>query len=420
MSHKRHANESGGSSNRPQKRARKPKSKAGSSTDAVLLCDINELKETMSHVDHSYSDQTFVKFSPFEVDILKLNSSGDGMGSLSGYTAIVPFTIAGDRVRAKPYFINDEEKLLLCDLEEVLTASHLRDDSLVKCKYFGKCSGCQLQALSYEQQLLHKKGVVIAAFKNFSLLDSSLIPQVEDTIGSPLQYHYRTKITPHFDQPRRGFAEGELPQIGFNEKGRRKVLDIEECPIATEALNKGLTKSRKEVHENLKKYKRGATLLLRQNTTMSEGGALDYNCVTDSKEIITEYIGDHIFQSPAGAFFQNNNAIMPLLTNYVKRSLTKPASEAGDRVLDRYLVDAYCGSGLFSITCNEGFAAVSGVEISQDSVTWATKNAERNNVRNAKFLAGNAEALFSVSDKPSEFLIHLTSRKSRFHQHRHP
>lgn len=382
-----------GSSTRPQKKVKKVKAKAGSATDAVLLKDIDALKLTFSGLDVDTQERTFIQFEPFEVEILKLNSSGDGMALIGGFTAIVPFTIPGDIVSAKPYFINDNEKILLCDLESVTTKSSRRDNSLVQCKYFGKCSGCQLQALSYDQQLSHKKTVVADAFKNFSDVDLQLLPSIGDTIGSPLQYNYRTKITPHFDQPRKGFPEGEFPQIGFNEKGRRKVMDIEECPIATKTLNIGLSAERARTLANLKSFKRGATILLRQNSIKQESGELEYSCTTDSKSIITEYIGKYKFESPAGAFFQNNNAIMPLLTGYVKDNLM-PGFASSTNPIERYLVDAYCGSGLFSITCSEGFSAVSGVEISQDSVKWAKINAETNGITNAEFLAGSAEALF--------------------------
>jgi tRNA (uracil-5-)-methyltransferase len=63
----------------------------------------------------------------------------------------------------------------------------------------------------------------------------------------------------------------------------------------------------------------------------------------------------------------------------------------------RFLVDAYCGSGLFSVTCNQGFESVLGIEISEDSVKYAALNATRNNVVNAKFVTGTAEMIFEVA-----------------------
>lgn len=66
------------------------------------------------------------------------------------------------------------------------------------------------------------------------------MPEVLPTISSPLQYHYRTKLTPHFDLPRKGARNApdtkapvdpahrpEWLNIGFNRVGTRKVLDIE-------------------------------------------------------------------------------------------------------------------------------------------------------------------------------------------------
>ena len=65
-------------------------------------------------------------------------------------------------------------------------------------------------------------------------------------------------------------------------------------------------------------------------------------------------------------------------------------------------MDAYCGSGLFSITCSKGFESVIGVEISQNSVKYATKNAELNKIKNASFLTGSADEIFKVVDTPPD------------------
>ena len=54
-------------------------------------------------------------------------------------------------------------------------------------------------------------------------------------MGSPLQYGYRTKLTPHFEAPPRSAKQadnvnGEKPEwlkIGFNRIGTSKTMDIE-------------------------------------------------------------------------------------------------------------------------------------------------------------------------------------------------
>lgn len=76
-------------------------------------------------------------------------------------------------------------------------------------------------------------------------LPPSAIPETQPTIGSPLQYNYRTKITPHFEAPPRAIQKAatkhpidrsNLPdwlKIGFNVAGTRKVMDIEVNGIHT-------------------------------------------------------------------------------------------------------------------------------------------------------------------------------------------
>jgi tRNA (uracil-5-)-methyltransferase len=81
-----------------------------------------------------------------------------------------------------------------------------------------------------QDQLDFKRTTIVKAFKRYFVADDPSIPEVSDTHPSPLQYGYRTKITPHFDIPR-SRSKGAEPQspkeIGFVEKGRRRILDIE-------------------------------------------------------------------------------------------------------------------------------------------------------------------------------------------------
>ena len=61
---------------------------------------------------------------------------------------------------------------------------------------------------------------------------------------------------------------------------------------------------------------------------------------------------------------------------------------------NEYLVDAYCGSGLFALCLAPQFREVAAVEVSEAAVEWAKKNALKNNITNATFLAASAEAIF--------------------------
>ncbi len=121
--------------------------------------------------------------------------------------------------------------------------------------------GCQLQDVPYAKQLEHKKRTVDLAYVRYSGLDAVKVPPILDTIGSPKQWAYRTKITPHFDampkavraqhltEEEEGNPPTWVPKIGFNTIGGGRVTDIEECVIATGVLNAKLTEERQRIRE---------------------------------------------------------------------------------------------------------------------------------------------------------------------------
>ncbi|KAK4054428.1 tRNA(m5U54)methyltransferase [Microbotryomycetes sp. JL201] len=395
------------------------------------------------------------------VKVVDLNSHGDGLALLTAQghdkptrLLSVPFALPGELVEA--HIARHEPDYLMShgDLINILEASDKRiikpDEEMstsrsssaeldevrtkfgqrVQCKYFGRCSGCQYQALSYDDQLEIKRNVVRKAFRNFSKLDDSLVPEIGPTLPSPLQYGYRTKLTPHFEvppanrrrndkKPRTDGQEDKYREwqvtIGFEEKGRKRILDIEECPIATKVINDKLKTERVRVKENISTYKRGATLLLRDSLPPRDtldtsfvkktGAGEPHICITDHHATVRERVGEIEFEQKAGSFFQNNNSILPSLLDYVKQAVKPLSSSDSVDERKRYLVDAYCGSGLFAISLADQFDVIEGVEIDRASVSWAKKNAEFNKGPGRGqigFREGKAEAIFDDIDFPAD------------------
>jgi tRNA (uracil-5-)-methyltransferase len=433
--------------NKKQRKAEKP-AKEGSN-DEVLLLDIQSLLKRHSledktpevvqeNGDFEFTSTTKLPelLSELELTIAELSSTGDALAfhPESRRVYVVPFAVPGDVVMAKVFKHFDNASHSLTDFVKIVRPSPQRDDSRIRCKYFASCSGCQFQMLSYSDQLAHKKQIVEKAYQNFSGLLPELVPTVEETIGSPLEYGYRTKLTPHFDGPpggRRDRRNGvkthwdEVPPIGYMKKNTRHTIDIEDCPIGTDSIRLGMTRERKRVHDTIDTYQRGATLLLRESTkrllkSESEAGSAESrgvvledrgeyihekSCITDSNAKSTEYIDDFIFENPAGSFFQNNNSILPVFTNYIRSHILPPASE-GQPINN--LIDAYSGSGLFTITLSSLFTKSIGIDISPASITSATKNAQLNNLptEQASFIAADATNLFaSITFPASETVV---------------
>lgn len=235
------------------------------------------------------------------------------------------------------------------------------------CPLFGQCGGCQLQDLDYEAQLALKTDEVRRLFPGTT---------VESCLPSPRAYGYRSKLTPHFPRPRADRA----PAIGFVKVGfPPRTIDVPACPIATPAVNARLTLLRAEVVAQWDSYRRGATLLVREASS---------GVTVDPRAVITEEVGDLSLQFSASDFFQNNPFLLPRLAAYV--------AEAAGGGGARFLVDAYCGSGLLGLTAAPAFERVLGVELSPSSVRWARANATRNGRHNCDFLAAQASAVFAA------------------------
>ncbi len=301
------------------------------------------------------------------------NQSGD-------WVVMVPFALPGERVRVRVF--RNQKNFSEADLVEVLKASP--DRVTPRCPVFGTCGGCQYQHFNYDAQLEWKRQQVAELLEHMA----GLIHAVNPVIGSPKTFGYRSKITPHF-QPKPWVLEdgSESYPIGFLRQGtRNEIVDVPECLIATDAINTKLAEVRTEVRAKLEKeeFKKGATLLLRDASG---------EVATDYDTVVTETVGELKLQFLARDFFQNNPFILPEFTGYARDQ----AAASGAR----FMVDAYCGSGLFALTAAPSFEQVMGIEISESSVEFATANAEQNGLANATFQAGNASAIFAGLEFPA-------------------
>ena len=380
-----------------------------------------------------FNNQPFPYHHELEMEVSTLTNLGVGLGRVhldadvtdgpalrspaergEGWVVMVPFTLPGEKVKVRVY--RNHKNYSEADLLQVLTPSPHRIDP--RCPLFGRCGGCQYQHLAYPEQLKWKRQQVEEVLKFMAGVEFTVAP----VIASPKEFGYRSKITPHFHArenaggpvSRRAAAGGQgvsldgpetvppavnPPPIGFLKTGSRfELVDVPECPIATAEINAKLPEVREKTRQRLAAggYQRDATLLLRH---AQEGVITDYDAViTESIPQIgaqpTPAAGFTAAGSPrlqlhflARDFFQNNPFILPAFTGYVREQ----AAGSGAK----FLVDAYCGSGLFALSCAPAFAQVAGIEISETSVRFATENAQANGIANASFQTGDAAQIFA-------------------------
>jgi 23S rRNA (uracil1939-C5)-methyltransferase/tRNA (uracil-5-)-methyltransferase len=310
----------------------------------------------------------FTYHQEVEMEIETLTNLGDGLGRVNGWVVFVPGALAGERILARIW--HNSANFSRGDMVKVMRASPHRVEP--RCPLFGTCGGCQYQNLAYPEQLRWKQSQVREAF----LRIGGITMDVDACVPSPREWGYRTKLTPHFQAPG---DDLDFP-IGFLQAhSSRRVIDVPQCPIATEAVNLALTEIRSEVRARSNEFKRGATLLLRET---KEG------VTSDHQAEVTEHIGDLKLRFLAGDFFQNNPFILPAFVGHA----INLAKDSGAK----YLVDAYCGSGLFALSAAKHFESVYGIEVSVDAVNNAGQNATANGLTNCEFVAGSAEHVFQA------------------------
>jgi 23S rRNA (uracil1939-C5)-methyltransferase/tRNA (uracil-5-)-methyltransferase len=333
----------------------------------------------------TFNDKPFAYHQEIELSITTLTNLGLGLGRVAPggpgseptWVVMVAFALPGELVRARVF--RNHGNYSEADLVEVITASPHRIAPV--CPLFGRCGGCQYQNMRYDEQLEWKRRQVAGLVEHMAGLTLAVSP----VVGSPRPFGYRSKITPHFNAPR----DGRELAIGFLRQGTRfEIVDVPRCEIATEPINARLAQARSEIRMRAAEgaFDRGATLLFRD-----AGGTVTTGHEDRVTEVVALGAGETLrLGFLAGDFFQNNPFLLPEFAAYVRDQAR--ASGA------RYLVDAYCGSGLFALASARVFERVVGVEVSASSVAFARATAAANGIANASFLAADAAAIFSGLD----------------------
>ena len=313
-----------------------------------------------------FNPHPFAYHQELDVRIESLTNEGAGVARVDGWVVFVPFTLAGELVKCRVF--RNHKNYSEADFVSVIEPSPNRVTP--QCPLFSQCGGCQYQHLSYEEQLLSKQRQVADLLKHMAKIEHP----VRSVIPSPVQYGYRSKITPHFQRPK----EGGIGAIGFlRARTRNAMVDVEQCPIAMPELNAQLASVRERARANSAEFKNGATLLMR---------AASNGVLTRPDEIAVEDVDGVRFEFQAGDFFQNNPFILP---KFVRHAIDEAKATGA-----KHLVDAYCGSGLFAISAARDFENVIGVEISETAVKKAAHNAEINSLTNCRFIAADAQQVF--------------------------
>ena len=270
---------------------------------------------------------------------------GEGVGRWGDFVVFVPFVARGEKVEVE--LTEVKQRFGRARLLQVLQPSPERVEP--PCRYFGDCGGCQYQHLAYPEQLRVKHKQISDLFQRIGGFDRAVIDPVLPC-PEPFGYRNRIMIRSQWDKFKQGL------NIGFIRADNRLVVDIEECKIAEPALNEQIQHVRQHPPP-----KGGLKVVLR--------------------------IAPEGWDVPRDSFFQNNFFLLPKLVEVVRTRVKDSGC--------KFLIDAYCGVGFFSIELAGIVEHFTGVEVDSAAIKAAKQNAARRNLTNGEFVVGRAEELLA-------------------------
>ena len=344
---------------------------------------------------------------------------GEGIGKADGFTVFVKDAVIGDTVRAK--IIKTKKNYGYGRLMEVLKPSPYRVEP--KCEFARQCGGCQLQALSYDQQLVFKTNKVKGHLERIGGFTD--IP-MEPIIGMDELFHYRNKA--QFPVGRN--KEGKIV-TGFYAGRTHNIIENRDCALGVaenkevldrviahmekygiepynEATGKGLVRhvlirygyftkevmvclilngnklpKEEQLVKSLCEIPGMTSITINVNKKHSNVILGEEIRLLWGQEYITDRIGDISYRISPLSFYQVN----PMQT----QKLYAKALEYADLHGQETVWDLYCGIGTISLFLAQKAKFVRGVEIVPAAIENAKENAKLNGLENTEFFVGKAE-----------------------------
>ena len=371
----------------------------------------------------------------FSLEITDMGVDGEGIGKYDGMTFFVKDALIGDEIRARATKL--KKHYGYARVEEIITPSPYRIEP--QCPLHRRCGGCQIQALSYEEQLAFKENKVRSNLQRIGGFSKEELEQVcLPIVGMEHPFRYRNKA----QFPVGLDKEGKLV-TGFYAARTHAIIPVEDCLLGVEE-NKDVLMAVKEwmllkqipaydettgtglVRHILIRY--GFTTeevmvcliingdrlpekeaLIERLSVLPGMTSISYNVNTERTNVIlgkhTEciwgmpYITDYIHLRNTGDFSVEDTAIAYHISpqsfyqvNPVQtEKLYSTALEYAGLTGEESVWDLYCGIGTISLFLSQKARQVYGVEIVPQAIEDAKNNAALNGITNAQFYVGKAE-----------------------------
>jgi 23S rRNA (uracil1939-C5)-methyltransferase len=314
-----------------------------------------------------------------EVTTERLAPGGACVARHEGLVLFVPFAAPGERVRVEVTGL--EKKHAKALLLEVLTPSPHR--RAPRCRHFGECGGCQFQHVDYAVQVAAKGEFIRDALVRTGGFEW----QAPITVHHAAEWGYRarTQLKLH--------RRGDEVRLGFNQALSHDVVDVQECPVLAEPLERGLADVRRAL-ARLPGRIPGRDLPYQIEGACGGGGAVWAPDLPGlRKDLAEHHVGEFRYLIEPESFFQGN------------RWLTKDlVAGAVGLARGELAFDLYAGVGLFSLPLSRRFRRVVAIEDERRAATLGRVNVKHNRCDNVSYFRQTTEQ-FLVQNRERPDLV---------------
>jgi 23S rRNA (uracil1939-C5)-methyltransferase len=148
----------------------------------------------------------------------------DGPSELAGKAVFVPQSLPGELVEAS--IANERRGYITAALDSILEPSSARITP--GCEYYGRCGGCHYQHADYEAQLGMKRAILIETLER-----ARVSPSVEIRIRYAEPWRYRNRVRLHV-------TSGPHPSLSYREAASHRDLAVTHCPVAAPLLQQAI------------------------------------------------------------------------------------------------------------------------------------------------------------------------------------
>ncbi len=353
----------------------------------------------------------------FDIDIIDIGINGEGIGKINNFTVFVDGALPNEKVNIK--IIKVKKNYGYGKLINIINPSPFRQKPI--CEHFGKCGGCNLLHLSYDEQLNVKSSFIQSNLKKIAKIENIIVPKA---IGMDKPFHYRNKAS--FP-----ISFTDKINIGFYKPRSHNIINIDNCAIQHPINNIVIEKTREFIKDsNISIYDENTgkgdlrhivtrignktnellicvvinndkflykDLLIEKFKDIPNLYSIVINYNTNNNNVIlgsktetilgkgyiTDYIKDLKFNISPLSFYQVN----PVQTEVLYKTALDFCNLTGNEIV----FDAYCGIGTISLFLAKNCKKVYGIEIVPDAIKNAISNAKLNNIDNAEFFVGKSE-----------------------------